>query len=325
MKEDNNKIIPFPNLEQRLFQKGLDLLENNHINEAINYLLEAKRIDDENENIYYTLIAAYMKQGNLQKARKLSEEMLQFQIGDEFQTQEIYITILFQMHDYETIGTVIERMRKEKTIPTEKLDQFNYLLDLSEAMLVEERVEEDDFSLIEGTQEEIINRIARLTQKNIGKYEQDIEQFLASEKSNPLLKTILLNTLKEISYKNDLTVAKFGHTININIFDYEALSDVPFIKNVKTILESTFENDYPSIVEFVLTIADQFFFAIYPLEKRYIDEVKWSAALAHVVSIYMQDETISNYFLNVHQVDLHEIEEKVSFILLVDKNFQSQI
>src|SRR5690606_10267792 len=158
-KKEEKKVIPFPQLDQRLLNKGRDLLEQGQVEEALELLLEAENLNDENPEILYTLTAAYIKQGDFRRAREKVERLLNEGIGDYFMAVEMYIPILFQLHEYKKIYQLITMLLEEGVLPEEKQIQYEDLKALCERLEEETRNRRKKpaqlFHLFEGNIEQI--------------------------------------------------------------------------------------------------------------------------------------------------------------------------
>ncbi|MCL6574313.1 MAG: tetratricopeptide repeat protein, partial [Bacillus sp. (in: Bacteria)] len=131
-RKDN--VIYFPGLEKGLTKKGLDYLEKKKYTEAINLLEDAKELDPDNDDVLVGLVLAYFEAGSFKKAKELANEMLLKGIGDYFQTVDLYLTVLIQLHEYHEIIETIEALLEEKEIPPEKYDHFLTILQFSQRM-----------------------------------------------------------------------------------------------------------------------------------------------------------------------------------------------
>ena len=68
-KVDN--VIPFPNLERRLMEKGLESLHQNKFHEAISLLEQAIVLEPYNSDSQMGLVLAYFDAGMVDKAKQL--------------------------------------------------------------------------------------------------------------------------------------------------------------------------------------------------------------------------------------------------------------
>ena len=118
MNEDSSKnnVIPFPNLEKHLLNKAKDCLRYGNTKDAIRFLQESKLMDEGNPETLRLLTTAYMQQGNFHQAKQLLEEMMEQGIGDYFEITDLYISVLFELHEYKKIKTMLTMLLEEGQI-----------------------------------------------------------------------------------------------------------------------------------------------------------------------------------------------------------------
>lgn len=329
MKEytSNGKIIPLPNLPLRLLQKSQNLLVQGEIKEAIKFLQEAEQLDPENPDILYTLVGAYMEIGNLSKVRTLLEEMIYSGLGEYFQTVELYISVLFQLHEYKKINTMLTMLLEDKQVPFHKQQQYEELLELSEKLANEnsEMSSEQVEMLFEGDTNTVISRIANLDAEAIANCLNEIKDYLLLEDGNPLIKTILLNALKENEINEEVEVEKFDQYIRININEYVGVQEAPFPNKVKQKLEEILLSENPSLLSYAQTLCDRFFFAIDPLTMKFTDLNLWGYAILSVVEDYLGEDFMESYAIDLLTVHLNEeeIDRAKQFILKVEQEINA--
>lgn len=320
-KKEEKKVIPFPQLDQRLLNKGRDLLEQGKVEEALELLLEAEKLNDENPEILYTLTAAYIKQGDFRRARAIVERLLNEGIGDYFMSVEMYIPILFQLHEYKRINQLITMLLEEGVLPEEKQIQYEDLQALCERLEEEARSRRRKpaklFKLLKGNSEQVARQIIALDDDDLEFYLEEIKEYLLDGNTDPFIKTMLLSKLHEAKIEEQIRIRKFKMDIEIIPSQYPAVGDVNFSKNVRHRIVQKLEDDNPVLKDFAVTLCDRFFFHIYPLEKDFHGTENWAEALIFVAKEY----------LGVGE-DIHQEEESnlsqdfvdvVNFILYVEQ------
>lgn len=318
------KIIPFPNLQWRLLEKGRESLSKGNVEDAIGYLRDAKEVDPGNEHILYTLAGAYIHQGNLKEAKETLEEMLHSGTGDYFETVELYITVLFQLHEYKKIESLLTMLLEENQIPAHKIQQYKDLYRLAKKMPEEKNRDcKNTEDLFNGDTKTVINQLVRLTKDEILSCMDDFRQFLSDDSKNPFIKTILLNDMKVKGISQTVDVHKFSRKVTINIREYAEVQHVPFTLEVKRLLEKHLAHINPSMYEYAITLCDRFFFTVYPLEMQFQNPKLWAAAITFVVESYMNPgyepaQTIKIY----RDIDEQELKETAQFIKDVDHQFK---
>lgn len=334
-----NNVIPLPNLEKRLLKKGLDYFEAGKYDKAIELLVDAKKLDDDNLDIYHALIAAFIKQGNDQEARRLIEEMMKKGIGDYFETLEIYISLLFQIHEYNKIYQMLTALLENEEVPNHKREQFLYLLSLCESILENktennekndratynngENESDSSFRLFEGSIIQIMQKISKINHENLSFYLPEITAFLSDSKRHPFIKTALLNRLKELHYDQPIKVVKFDQEMIVNITAYEYVKEVPFMLSVKKQINEELRNLSPNLMEHVIIMAERFFMVIYPLEIHFSDPTIWSVALIIVTENYLNNEpSIGKMLAQKYRLQTDQLNQSIDFILKADQYYE---
>jgi tetratricopeptide (TPR) repeat protein len=332
-KRVEGNVILFPDLEKRLLEKGLEQLQHKRFDDAVQLFEKAKTLSPEDTDVYVGLVLAYYEAGQLQKARQLAKEMLKEGIGDYFQTVDLYLMILIQLHEHEEIITTIKVLQEEKEIPLDKQDHFQKLLDFSERMVEnspqdEESDDEDTIGLDDSPasldifQENDPNKqmlvIAELTHKNIRNYIQEVKDYLESKSAHPFLKTMLLNILYEQEYDKTVNVEKFGREKTLIPVEMVSLQATDSFNDIKKELQHI-ENQDPILFQHIISLVERHLYLIYPFELDPCHPSLWAAAY-HVTGLHYNgidkplDEIAEHY-----QVELNEIEQACSFIEKLEK------
>jgi len=328
MENHKGKIVPIPGLQQRLIDKGMDALKAHNVSEAISLLLQAKELGNDSEDLYYALIAAYMEKGNNNEAKNICHEMLKNGIGDYIKTVEIYISILFQLHDYEPIVQLLKPLIEENEIPYHKIEQFKYLLQLSEKMSVNSRQSQETSNsdeviedLFSGDFQEVLLRVSKLADKNIQPYINEISNYLRDEQQSPFIKTVLLNVLKEHQYSKKITVKKYGETLEVYPETLHPLHGDKLSANIKQLIKDQVENEHPALIEPLYTLIDRFFFHIYPIDDLPFEPNVWAAAFFALVQSYFEENPKHiQVSAKEFEAERHQVEEAIQYIKKVESN-----
>lgn len=320
---NNDKVIPFPQLEYRLLKKGMDCLQEGRFDEAIDLLRQAREFLPEHPELLYSLTAAFIKKGELHEAEEIVETMLRRGIGDYFTTIELYIGILFQKGNYRAVEEIVQMLLEEQQIPFAKIEQYHDLLtvcrnltDNEDELQVTHKKKDLPENLFHGNWNEVIQNIGNLTEEDLPRYISEIKNYLVDDSANFFLKTALLHALYEIGFDEVLTVKKFGKTVRIRLPEYAPPQESPFALEVKSFIEDRLAHENPTLMNNALILAERFFFNIYPLEKEFTDVALWGEALLAVVRSYIDAD------MRVpEEVDSEKVRELIQFIKSVEEKF----
>ncbi|MEH7236219.1 tetratricopeptide repeat protein [Bacillus sp. JJ1562] len=330
--KNQDKIIPFPKLKERLMEKGHEALTNKKFNEALTFLKQAKELEIGNHEIELGIVICLFELGELEQAKENCLVMLKEDVGDYFHVLQIYVTILIQLGQYDEVKTTIEAVLDEDAIPPGYLDNLSQLLELSKRMLVTDGVEQESEYSNEDIKEQLQNVlynegivgnqlaiIQSLKELNIRKYLDVLVPFLTIPEKHPVVKTILIQLLVTNQVDLEVEVEKFGETIKINPLMLVDPSMSPFTIQVLSILDEQLQNENPTLYETAKEIWLQHLFVLYPftLEK---EEPSMYAAALHLYSAELHGIEIENQTLEqMYGVGLFELKHTLENIEKVER------
>jgi tetratricopeptide (TPR) repeat protein len=329
-KRIDGNVILFPDLEKRLLDRGLEQLQQKNFEEAVRLFEDAKKLAPDDADVYIGLVLAYYETGALLKAKDLAKEMLKEDIGDYFQTVDLYLMILIQLHEHEEIITTIEVLQEEKEIPTDKQEHFSRLLAFSKRMVDDRMSEEEEKEEEEGSEFQTVDliqngdynkqllTIAELSHKNIRPFIDEVRNYLISEEGHPFLKTMLLNLLQEQEFDKEITVQKFGW-------------EKPFIPTAMTPIQEneqytaikrelqTVETKDPILFQHMVSLVERHLFLISPFPLNPDSSVLWAASYHFIGLEFNGMEEPMGVIAEQYVVELSEMEAAVSFIKKLEK------
>jgi tetratricopeptide (TPR) repeat protein len=313
-------VIFLPGLEKRLMDKGLESLHMKKFAEAIDLLEEARELDPENGDILIGLVLAYFEASSFKQAKELAKEILLKGIGDYYQTVDIYLTVLIQLHEYQEIVATLEALLEEKTIPPEKLEHFFTILQFSRRMAEQDHpnVNEDlpvesntkalNLLSLDNLNEQMLV-ISSLVEKNIRPYIPEIEDFLIAEAGHPFLKTMLLTLLKEQEYDRELTVSKFNIQKHVIPTQLPEINLQPRMQDIVNLLEDRLESNNPTLFENITGMVERIFFISYPFVLEPENTEAWAAAFHFLASDYLGLNPKINEISREYHIPIEKVEK----------------
>lgn len=334
-KSNHNNVIPFPDLDQRLVEKGLERLQQKKYKEANDLFEQALSNGSENSETYIGLVLSNVEMGRLKEAKSLTEEMLRKSIGEYFQIIDLYLMILVQLHEYDLVVTTLEGLLEEKEVPPEKFENFLKMLHFSRRMvessderrtqiLTDDQLETD----LELQTKQVISdlhlrpsddlkdqmlTVAQLAHQNIRSFKDEVNHYLTSSEGNPFVKTMLLNILKEQEYNQEVAVKKLSFEGNFVPVEIPDLLVNTLNQDIRTQLEQNLEHENPVLFESTISLVERHFFLLYPFNPDF--EANELAAAYHLVAdeYYGGDSTTSEMEQLYHS-SATEIERCIAFI-----------
>jgi tetratricopeptide (TPR) repeat protein len=328
--KSKDNVIFFPGLEERLTNKGLESLEKKKFTEAIILLEDAKELDPENDDVLIGLVLAYFEAGSFKKAKVVANEMLLKGIGNYFQTVDLYLTVLIQLHEYQEIVATIEVLLEEKEIPSEKYDHFLTLLQFSRRMAENRQTDSNEITSIEANVQELnllsiknLNEqmllVSSLAEKNIRPYVSEIADYLKAETGHPFLITMLLTLLKEQEIDRELTVRKFALEETVIPTQLPDPRVQPRMIEIKSLLSDRLESNNPVLFENTIGLVERIFFISYPFVLEPKSTSAWAAAFHQLVQQYHGIDLQVTELSNEYGVQPAGIEQAIAQIEEIEK------
>ncbi|MBY0123992.1 tetratricopeptide repeat protein [Bacillus sp. S/N-304-OC-R1] len=330
-KKLNEKIILFPDLEKRLMEKGLESLQNKRFREAIDYLEEAMKLEQENEEIHIGLVLAYFESGQLLKAKEFANCMLQKGLGDYIQIIDLYLMILVQLHQYDEIVKTIEVLIEEKEIPFDKMEHFTRMLQFSKRMAEsapedeKENIHEEEslnmeidlFSIHD--QHEQIQMATGLMKRNIRPFMNEILTYLECSEGEPFFKTMLLNVLTQHEYDKKTIVQKLGEKMSVIPSKLEDVHNNEQIIKLLEIVRNELEHEDPIFYNHIKSLIERHLFILYPFKLKPFSEEVWSAAYHSLAASYHGVQQSKRELSKRYNVQEKEISEAEAFLMKIEE------
>lgn len=280
MKKRSGKIIPFPMLKERLIEMGMDALNNKNYEEALELLFEARQWDSNHPEIDFGIAICFMELGDFVSAKQICKEMLHQAKGNYFQVLQMYLTILVQLGQYEEVEATIEAVLEENKLPSTHAEQFYKLLDLSRKMTEANpkaaEDEDDDLFLLIDKQ---LFFVQTLKNKSAEGYLDTIQKMLLSKTVHPIVKTMLLQLLRDQEISESMKVTKFGESIVVKPDRLHDLLETPFAKKVINLLDDVLGNENPTLFEAVKEMWIRHLYVMYPFQPIPDNHALWAASL----------------------------------------------
>lgn len=285
------KIIPFPNLSERLVDKGLEALKNKQFKEALSLFNEVRELGEERAEIHLGIALCLMELGELEEAKAVCRRMLHEDIGDYFTVLQVYLTIMIQLRQYGEVQQTIEAVLEENHLPHDQAEHFYKLLDFSRKMNEVEELhaleDEEDEELTEPRNllENINQQVAyiqSLKDRNVSRHMIQLQSILKDARSHPVVQSMILHLLIENEVAKEVKIVKFGKTMSLIPAELEDLSELPFTKKVLNLLDDSLGAENPSLFEAVKELWIRHLYVLFPFLPEPAEANLWAAALHYV-------------------------------------------
>ncbi|WP_456278082.1 tetratricopeptide repeat protein [Bacillus sp. AK128] len=305
-RDKDSNLVPFPNLKQRLLDKGMEALQKKQYQEALSLLQQTLDIDHELEEVQLAMVVCLFELGHLEEAHEKCQMMLKQDIGDYYEVLQIYLTILVQLGKYKEVESTIEAVLQEGKIPPQTVENFYRLLDFSRKMTVNHEVEPAEpevnveLLLEELTISEQWNIIQALRSESYGiSFSYPVlDQVLLDETKHPLIKTAILHMFMEKEIGRSLEVEKFGRIMTFQTNSLQEITSHPFTTLVLRVLDDTLGNENPTLFEVVKEMWYRHMYVLFPFLPQPEEEMVWAAGIHKV-----------GYELHGIEIDLEEVAD----------------
>ncbi|MFZ3588365.1 tetratricopeptide repeat protein [Bacillus sp. DJP31] len=319
------KVVPFPNLQQRLLDKGMEALQQKKFEEALELLQQTLKLDDQLHEVQLGIVICMLELDFLDEAKERCQAMLQQDIGDYYEVLQIFITILIQLQQYDEVEMTIEAVLQEGKIPPHTVENFYRLLDFSRKMTTSDHTEKplmeverllEDISISE--QWSIVQAL-RNERLGISFAYDTVDKFLQNESKHPMIKTAILHMFIEKEIQRSVEIEKFGQHMNCKTEELHATETHFFTLAVLQQLDDTLGNENPSLFEVVKEMWHRHLYVMYPFIPSPEEASTWAAGLHKIGydfhGIDVEPEEIADLY-NIASTDLvyccgriREIEE----------------
>jgi tetratricopeptide (TPR) repeat protein len=327
--QNDSNIVYFPNLDTKLVKKGMASLQDKLFTEALSYFQQLLEVDSSHPQGNIGLVLSLIELGRLEEARQSCEEILKKGIGDYFQVIQIYISILIHLGDYDQVTTLIEAVIQEDGLPPQLAENFYQLLNFSRKMSDSKptNIDSEPYPLEElsalskmlDEDDSEKNRMAiqKLKHFEYHKVKPIYEKYLIDKAKDPILKSVILQQVKDKQIKDTLELHKFGRNYTINIEEMENIFDSSFHENVKKLLSRDLEQENPTLYEMTLHMWEHYLFAIFPLKPSPLNDSLWAAALYIVghdlIGMEFNKEEVASRY-NVTLIEMEAAVKKIKEI-----------
>jgi tetratricopeptide (TPR) repeat protein len=291
-KRDDNVIL-FPGLISRLVERGMSALKEKRYYDALSCFTQTVELEPQHAQARYGLVITSIELNRLPQAKEHCRSMLDEGIGDYYEILQVYISILVQLGDYEEVAFMLEGVMEDNKFPPDKAESFYQLLQFARQMTgesqeIEEDIEEPELTrpgpelieqLEEGSMDQQLGAIQQLSRYDLQVVKDAFRSFLLAEQNNPVLKSYVLQLLKELGCEETFTVHKFGESYSVHIASLEKVFHEQFGKAVLERLEKELDQVDPTMLDMVRQMWWHFLFAVYPKSPEPVDADVWACAL----------------------------------------------
>lgn len=329
--KDNNdqNIIYFPNIDEKLLEKGLEALKNNHYHEALRFFQQLLELKPGHSQAYFGKAISLFELGKLEEAKDMCEQMLQTGNGPYYDVLKVYTSILIQLGEYAKVVDTLEAVIQEEKLPANDAETFYQMLRFSRKMLGDENLHQTP-TVDKRKEEQLIRQLhspdiekqwAAIQQFAHGMSDETrevLKRFLRDSKKDPFLKSMILQIFRAHRLNETVYIHKCSETIAVNPTQLPETEKDKFFNSVLSCLRETLEQDNPTLYELCLNIWLHFLFTVFPIDIVPKNERSWAAAIHYVCADYQGIGIEAGLLAERYNSDVREIIDLADKIMLVE-------
>ncbi|PRO64928.1 tetratricopeptide repeat protein [Alkalicoccus urumqiensis] len=291
--ERDDNVVLFPGLLSRLVERGMTALKEKRHYDAASCFRQVVEMEPTHSQARYGLVIAHIEMNQLETARSYCLSMLEEGLGDYYEVLQVYISILVQLGSYQEVVDVLEGVIEEDRLPSASAEHFYQLLDFARQMTgAETDIEEEEApslpdpeiltsQLYGGSMDQQIGAVQQLGRYPLSTVEQVFAEFLIKEDQSPVLKSYILQLLKELGSRKSFDIHKFGRLYTVQAEELEDVFHESFGTRVLESLNDKLGQKDPMLQDMVEQLWWHYLFALYPETPEPLNADIWVEALLH--------------------------------------------
>lgn len=314
--EDN--IVFFPKLKDRIINLGKKALEEKNFSKALMLCNQLKEMNEHNSQTELAAVACLLEGNRAREAKERCEDLV-FGPFESDEAIEVYISILFQLKEYEELQKNIKRLLTQKRIDENQMDKFQAMLSLSKKVISDrEGIKGEVLNLhkiVENSepidkQLELINELRSL---DCNLVIDQISEILKSTKANPLIQSFILFILQEQSIDKDFELNKVNQRMiwntSVSVDEHKIFVDA-ILKKLSDVLES----EDPSAYEIAKTHFQHFITIYFPFIPIPADINTWAACFYCIVQQFFDRSVDEEELKDLFNVEYFPVKSAIALV-----------
>lgn len=322
------KVVPFPNLKERLLSKAANALKAGNHRQALELFEQLERTDPDNAQAAYGMAVCYVELGYYDKAEALTKNMMEKGIGDYFDVLKLHITILIQRKNYEEVLAMVEAVLDEESVPDELIQTLEQLAQFAKTRMSEWRIMEKRQTENAEPSRELTASLASPDQERQWQAFYQAQQlstptilplfrsYLKDKMGDILLKSMMIKDLKERGVTEQLTVEKLGEEYTVDLS--APLFYEPFPEQVQVILREHLESNNPTLYELAIELWGHFIIGAFPIPLEPASPQVWAAACYDMIHKLSGDGEKHDTLLSAFSIHPDEMKAPVRLMEKVE-------
>ncbi|WP_353948087.1 tetratricopeptide repeat protein [Sporolactobacillus sp. Y61] len=276
VRHDGNLVL-FPDLESRLLNKAMTLVEEKKYREARPLFGKLLRLNVHDIKGLYGWAICSVELGEYSQAEGAVRQLLTDGAPYYYDVFRLYLTILIEKKDYHMALHEIRKVNKEKDMSADLQEFLRQMEKLCEIRLNEKQnrggapgrtaKSPDDASLDLSGFKQADQKTRLLLARNLAnqlnrKSLPKVEQFLLDKNQNSEIKTVLMCAVKESGLVDGVNVWKFGKVYHATF--NENFLNKTFAGRVEKHIRDVLDSENPTLADLAADVCRFFTMQIYP-------------------------------------------------------------
>ncbi|KGX89205.1 hypothetical protein [Pontibacillus litoralis] len=300
MGKDKGDVVIFPKWKSSLENEAIAAFSKKQYDKALKRFNQLIEFDVATERVILNKLICLMELGQYGEAERLSSEQLDKSKEHYFYFLHIHLTVLFQTGQYEALMDILDDVKESSGIPPEMREQMDHIYEVSEKLRAEESRSEQEENLNEllvalnSDDFQLQWRlISRLRKGSIHPYLRDIASYLEDEKTQPVIKTVLLQWMHAQKVEMKVHVKKFGQSEHVIPEDLHDILHDPASVHILKLL-SDVEQMNPTLYDFAKQLLFRYMFVRYPMmpEDKELPYVAKAVLELSYTYLQLEDESL---------------------------------
>lgn len=321
-----------PDLESRLLNKAMSLVDEKHYGEARPLFGKLLELDAGNLKGLYGWAICSVELGDYRQAEEAVTQLLEAGAPHYDDVFRLYLTILIEKKDYRGALDKISQMDRRKDLAADTREFLSQMRHFCEVRITEPKqaaetdadggkrrpgrggipekhhpAEPIDWPAIEQadpkTQMLLIRKLAgRLDNR----YLPQMKRFLLDEKQNPEVKTMLMCVIKENRLADRVQVSKFGEVYQVT-FDGQFLYKT-FADQIESRIEDVLSSENPTLADLAKDVGRFFTMNAYPKPLNPPSAKVWAAVFSARAAMAGDGEWEKGRILDLFDVSEEEFQ-----------------
>jgi len=326
MEGKEKTVIMFPNLGDRLREKGFDSLHNKRFSEALDCFDQLGEYGFEDEESEFAAVVCLVELHDLTEARKRCGALLKNSERLFFEVLEMHLSVLLQQHDYQAVAEAVHFALADRELSNEQRERLYPLLSFAEKMEgleseIPKSSEAEEVEIALGTHDvaKQLQALYNLKQRGPMRADPFVVRFLEGEKNHPYVKSVLLQLLMESGVRDEISVTKFGRTMSVVPCELSDIKEDTFVAGVLLEMERGTGGQNPTMIQALSEYWYEIMFLVFPFSLHPPDVQVWAAVLEKMGSERFMLSPIDEQIVSRYGISQADMEEAYLQLLKIEQ------